>query len=87
MVYLFGFIQLLGFQNYYNHKMQRCILRKRCFEKMQLINRRTPIPKCDFNKVASNFIIYILQNGCSPVNLLHMFRVPFPKKTSGGLLL
>ena len=43
MVYLFGFIQLLGFQNYYNHKMQRCILRKRCFEKMQLINRRTLI--------------------------------------------
>ena len=24
---------------------------------------------------------------CSPVNLLHIFRTPFPKNTSGGLLL
>ena len=33
---------------------------------------------CDFNK---------LRYGCSPVNLLHIFRTPFPKNTSGGLLL
>ena len=25
--------------------------------------------------------------GCSPVNLLHIFRPPFPKNTCGGLLL
>ena len=25
---------------------------KRCFENMQRIYRRTPMPKCDFNKVA-----------------------------------
>ena len=25
--------------------------------------------------------------GCSPVNLLHTFRAPFPKSISGGLLL
>ena len=24
---------------------------------------------------------------CSPVNLLHTFRTPFPKSTSGGMLL
>ena len=23
---------------------------------------------------------------CSPVNVLHIFRIPFPKNTSGGLL-
>ena len=28
------------------------ILRKRCSENMQQIYGRTPIPKCDFNKVA-----------------------------------
>ena len=28
-----------------------------------------------------------LRHGCSPVNLLHNFRTPFPKNTSGGLLL
>ena len=27
------------------------------------------------------------QYGCSPVNLLHIFRTPFSKNTSGGLLL
>ena len=28
-----------------------------------------------------------LWHGCSPVNLLHIFRTPFTKNTSGGLLL
>ena len=37
------------------------------------------MPKCDFNKVA-------LRHGRSPVNLLHIFRTPFLKNTSGRLL-
>ena len=28
-----------------------------------------------------------LRHGCSPVSLLHIFRTPFPKNTSGRLLL
>ena len=32
-----------------------------------------------------NFIEIALRHGCSPVNLLHIFRTPFPKNTSGGL--
>ena len=32
----------------------------------------------------SNFIEIALQHGRSPVNLLHNFRTPFPKNTSGG---
>ena len=40
------------------------------------------ISKCDFNEVAKQ-----LRHGCSPVNLLHIFRTPFPKTSSGGLLL
>ena len=35
----------------------------------------------------SNFIEITLWNGCSPVNLLHVLRTPFPKNTSGRLLL
>ena len=35
----------------------------------------------------SNFIEITLGHGCSPVNLLHIFRIPFPKNTSGRLLL
>ena len=34
-----------------------------------------------------NFIEITLRRGCSPVNLLHIFRTTFPKNTSGGLLL
>ena len=45
------------------------------------------MPKCDFNKFASNFIEIALRHGCSPVNLLHIFRAPFLKNTSGRLLL
>ena len=37
------------------------------------------MPKCDFNKFA--------KHGCSPVILLHIFRTPFFKNTSGRLLL
>ena len=35
---------------------------------------------CNFTKIA-------LWHGCSPVNLLHIFRTPFPKNNFGGLLL
>ena len=34
----------------------------------------------------SNCIEIMLWYGCSPVNLLHIFRTPFYKNTSGGLL-
>ena len=45
--------------------------------------------KCNFNKVAllCKFTEITLQHGCSPVNLLHIFRTPFPKNTCRGLLL
>ena len=35
----------------------------------------------------SNFIEITLRHGCSPINLLHIFRTPFPRNTSGRLLL
>ena len=38
-------------------------------------------------KLLCNFIEIPLRHGCSPVNLLHIFRIPFTKKTSGRLLL
>ena len=35
----------------------------------------------------SNLIEIALRHGCSPANLLHIFRTPFPKNISRGLLL
>ena len=41
------------------------------------------MPECDFG----NFIEITLRHGRSPVNFQHIFRTPFPKNTSGELLL
>ena len=38
-------------------------------------------------RLQSSFIEITLRHGCSPVNLLHIFRTPFLKNTSGRLLL
>ena len=38
-------------------------------------------------KLVFNFIEITLHHECSPVNLLHIFRAPFPYNTSGGPLL
>ena len=35
----------------------------------------------------SNFIEMAFRHGCSPVNLLHIFRIAFPRNSSGWLLL
>ena len=61
------------------------VLIKGCSENMQQMYRRTPMPKCDFNKVGEQAIT--LRHGCSPVNLPHIFRTHSPKNTSGRLLL
>ena len=42
--------------------------------------------RCSEN-MQSNFIEITVRHGCSPVNLLHIFRTPFSKNTSGWLLL
>ena len=53
------------------------------------ITEYLPMPKCDFDKVAlqSSFVEITLWHGCSPVNLVHIFRTPFYKNTYEGLLL
>ena len=45
--------------------------------------RRTLKQKCDFNKITKQ----LYWRGCSPADLLHIFRTPFTKNTSGWLLL
>ena len=38
-------------------------------------------------KLLCNFIEITLRYGCSPVNVMHIFRTPFPKNTSGRLVM
>ena len=54
---------------------------------MQQIYQRTPMVKCDFNKISYLIIEITLRHGCSLGNLLHIFRTPFTRNTSGWLLL
>ena len=69
--------------NKFQEQPSRDVLMKRYSENMQQIYRRTPMPKCDFNKVAA----IALRHGCSPENLLHVFKTPFLENSSEGLLL
>ena len=45
-----------------------------------------PCQSVTSTKLQSNFIEIALRCGCSPVNLLHIFRAPFPSNISGRLL-
>ena len=72
----------------YQKQPSTCVFSKRCSKNMEKTYRGTSMPKCDFNKVASQLYIKItLRRGFFPVNLLHIFRILFLKNTLGGLLL
>ena len=77
--YLENFYAVLLFQK----QPSRSVLKKRCSENIQQVYGRTPMPKCDFNKVALRLTEITRQHECSPVNLLHIFRAPFLKNASG----
>ena len=54
-----------SFKNRIQNQPPIGVLWKSCCENMQQIYRRTPMQKCDFNKVALHFGMGV---GCSPVN-------------------
>ena len=62
-------------------------LTKRCSKNMQQIYWRTPCWSVISIKLQNNFIEISFWHRCLPVNLLHIFRIPFPKNNSGQLLL
>ena len=62
---------LYSHSNVCQKQPSRGVIKKRCPENMQQIYRRKLKPKCDFNKVVLHGY------GCSPVNLLYIFRTPF----------
>ena len=70
-----------GSMNFQSESFPRSSRQRRSYQKfsenMQQIYSRTPMPKCDF-KLLCNVIEITLQHGCSPVNLLHISRTPFP---------
>ena len=65
----------------------RGVPRKRCSENMHQIYRKHPCQIAISIKLLCDVIEMALLHGCSPVNLLHIFRTPFTKNTSARLLL
>ena len=65
----------------------RGVFKKECSENMQQFTEEHPCRIVISIKLLSNFIEITLCYGCSPVNLLHIFRRAFPKNISGRLLL
>ena len=58
-----------------------------CFSNTQKQSPRGALGKGVLKTCKSNFIEITLRHGCSPVNLPHIFRAAFVKKTSERLLL
>ena len=64
----------------------------RCFKLQKRPSRGAVIGEHPYRseisiKLLCNFIEVILRHGCSPVNLLYIFKTPFLKNTPGRLLL
>ena len=62
-------------------------LRKGVLKICSKFTREHPCRSAISIKLQSNFIEITLRHGCSPVNLMHVFRINFLKNTSGQLLL
>ena len=65
----------------------RCVLRERCSENMQQIYRRTPMLKCDFDEVTWQISWNHTSAWVFYCKFAAYFRTPFPRNTSGWLLL
>ena len=65
----------------------RGVLRKRFLKICSKFTEEHPRRSGIWTKLLCTFIEITLRHGCSPVNLLHFFRTPFPKNVSWGLLL
>ena len=63
------------------------LLWRNIMKNMKQIYRKTPTLKCDVNKVALQLYWNHFWHGCSSVSLMHIFRTPLHKNTSGWLLL
>ena len=66
-----------SFYDAFQKQFSRRALIKSCSDNIQQMYRRTPLLRWDFNKIT-------LRHGCSPLNLLHIFRTAFVKDSSGG---
>ena len=68
-------------------KASRGVLRESVLKICSIFTREHPCRSVISVKLLCNFIEITLRHGCSPVNLLHIFRTPFCKNIYGVLFL
>ena len=70
------------------YSLTQCLVKTQyCTANILITHHKSSHPEVFLgNCCCSNFIEFALRHGCSPVNLLHIFRTPFPRSTSGWLL-
>ena len=66
--------------------LRRCSHKKGVLKIYSIFTREHPCQSMISIKLQTNSIEITLRYGCSTVNLLHIFRTPFPRNTYGGLL-
>ena len=72
---------------FFQKQPSRGVLRKWSSKTLQQMYRKKPCRRFISIKLLCNFIEIAHWHGCFPVNLLHIFKTPFPRNTSGLLLL
>ena len=72
---------------YYQKQPPRGVLKKNCSENMQQIYRKTPIPKCDFNKFAKELYWNRTLAWVFSCRFAAYFQNTFSRNTSGWMLL
>ena len=81
------FFQQLGMKGMFRSSYPEVFLRKGVLKICSKLTGKHQCRSVISIKLLWNFIEITLRHGCSPVNLLHIFRTPFPKNTSEQLLL
>ena len=72
---------------WYRNNPSEVLSEKRALKLCSTFTGKHPYRSANSIKLQSNFIEIALWHGCSPVNLLHIFRLPFPKSIFGEMFL
>ena len=81
---LLGLSWTIIFSKSFRSSCPEVLLRKVVLKICRKFTREHPCRSVISIKWQSNIIEITLPHGCSPVNLLHIFRTPFPRTPLGG---
>ena len=84
---VFTILSVISVRYYMQKQPSRGVPRKSVLKIYSKFTGEHPCRSAISIKLLSNFIKITFRHVCSPVNLLYIFRTPFPRNISGWLLL